>query len=43
MLIPVVSLTKANIKDTVVKDGVYSLDEICSDKYAAACAAAGLK
>ncbi|MFE5804556.1 sugar ABC transporter substrate-binding protein [Streptomyces sp. NPDC056491] len=43
VLIPVVSLTKANIKDTVVKDGVYSVDEICSDKYAAACAAAGLK
>ncbi|MFI7358281.1 substrate-binding domain-containing protein [Streptomyces avidinii] len=43
VLIPVVSLTKGNIKDTVVKDGVYSIDEICSDKYAAACAAAGLK
>ncbi|MGW7327681.1 sugar ABC transporter substrate-binding protein [Streptomyces sp. NPDC054840] len=43
VLIPVVSLTKGNIKDTVVKDGVYSVDEICTDKYAAACAAAGLK
>ncbi|MFJ6937854.1 sugar ABC transporter substrate-binding protein [Streptomyces sp. NPDC101132] len=43
LLIPVVSLTKANIKDTVVKDGVYTVDEICTDKYAAACAAAGLK
>ncbi|MFF5444155.1 sugar ABC transporter substrate-binding protein [Streptomyces sp. NPDC012888] len=43
VLIPVVSLTKANIKDTVVKDGVYTVDEICADKYAAACAAAGLK
>ncbi|MCX5011098.1 substrate-binding domain-containing protein [Streptomyces sp. NBC_00555] len=43
VLIPVVSLTKANIKDTVVKDGVYTVDEICTDKYAAACATAGLK
>ncbi|MBT2542562.1 substrate-binding domain-containing protein [Streptomyces sp. ISL-44] len=43
VLIPVVSLTKANIKDTVVKDGVYTADEICTDKYAAACATAGLK
>lgn len=43
VLIPVVSLTKNNIKDTVVKDGVYSVDEICADKYAAACATLGLK
>ncbi|UQX03583.1 substrate-binding domain-containing protein [Streptomyces sp. RerS4] len=43
VLIPVVSLTKANIKDTVVKDGVYKVEEICTEKYAAACAALGLK
>ncbi|GHD60855.1 substrate-binding domain-containing protein [Streptomyces goshikiensis] len=43
VLIPVVSLTKANIKDTVVKDGVYKVEEICTDKYAAACATLGLK
>ncbi|MCB5165539.1 substrate-binding domain-containing protein [Streptomyces bambusae] len=43
ILVPVVSLTKANIKDTVVKDGVYSAKEICAGKYAAACAAIGLK
>ncbi|MFF5704047.1 sugar ABC transporter substrate-binding protein [Streptomyces sp. NPDC012794] len=43
VLIPVVSLTKANIKDTVVKDGVYTVEEICTDKFAAACAAIGLK
>ncbi|MCX4528665.1 MULTISPECIES: sugar ABC transporter substrate-binding protein [unclassified Streptomyces] len=43
VLIPVVSLTKANIKDTVVKDGVYKVEEICTDKYAAACATIGLK
>ncbi|MFG2876947.1 sugar ABC transporter substrate-binding protein [Streptomyces sp. NPDC048337] len=43
VLIPVVSLTKNNIKDSVIKDGVYTADEICTDKYAAACAALGLK
>ncbi|MET9607782.1 substrate-binding domain-containing protein [Streptomyces sp. NPDC006512] len=43
VLIPVVSLTKANIKDTVVKDGVYTVEEICTEKYAAACATLGLK
>lgn len=43
VLIPVVSLTKNNIKDTVVKDGVYTVDEICTEKYAAACATLGLK
>ncbi|MFJ8544417.1 sugar ABC transporter substrate-binding protein [Streptomyces sp. NPDC093586] len=43
VLIPVVSLTKDNIKDTVIKEGFYTLDEICSDKYKAACDKAGLK
>ncbi|AXE23561.1 ABC transporter substrate-binding protein [Streptomyces globosus] len=43
VLIPVISLTKNNIKDTVIKDGVYTADEICTDKYAAACASLGLK
>ncbi|MCX5375248.1 sugar ABC transporter substrate-binding protein [Streptomyces sp. NBC_00091] len=43
VLIPVVSLTKANIKDTVVKDGVYTVDEICTDKFATACTTIGLK
>lgn len=43
VLVPVTSLTKANIKDTVIKDGVYTADEICTEKYAAACATIGLK
>lgn len=43
LLIPVVSLTKANVKDTVIRDNVYTADEICTDKYAAACATLGLK
>ncbi|WP_372511326.1 sugar ABC transporter substrate-binding protein [Streptomyces cylindrosporus] len=43
MLVPVVALTKENIKDTVVKDGVYKVKDICTAKYAADCAAIGLK
>ncbi|MGW4201845.1 substrate-binding domain-containing protein [Streptomyces sp. NPDC004726] len=42
-LVPVVALTKENIKDTVLKDGIYTLDEICTPKYKAACDALGLK
>ncbi|MGW1892806.1 substrate-binding domain-containing protein [Streptomyces sp. NPDC002004] len=42
VLVPVVSLTKANIKDTVVKDGVYTIDDICTAKYKAACDKLGL-
>ncbi|MEU9958732.1 substrate-binding domain-containing protein [Streptomyces sp. NPDC050982] len=43
MLVPAVALTKDNIKDTVIADGVYSVKEICTAKYAADCAAIGLK
>ncbi|GAA2729569.1 sugar ABC transporter substrate-binding protein [Streptomyces nogalater] len=42
VLVPVVSLTKDNIKDTVIKDGIYTVDEICSGKYKAACDKLGL-
>jgi D-xylose transport system substrate-binding protein len=42
-LIPVVSLTKANINDTVIKDGIYTVSEICSGSYKAACDKIGLK
>ena len=38
---PVV-VTKDNIGDTVVADGFYSVDDICTAKYADACTAAGL-
>jgi D-xylose transport system substrate-binding protein len=41
-LVPVVALTKDNIKETVVKDGVYTVKEICTAKYAADCAAIDL-
>src|SRR5262249_32987606 len=43
MLVPVVSLTKNNIKDTVIADGVYTVRQICTEAYAADCAAIGLK
>ncbi|WP_225824756.1 sugar ABC transporter substrate-binding protein [Streptomyces naphthomycinicus] len=42
-LVQVTALTKKNIKDTVVADGIYTVDEICTAKYKAACAAIGLK
>ncbi|GAB2735933.1 sugar ABC transporter substrate-binding protein [Streptomyces bullii] len=42
-LVPVVALTKSNIKDTVVADGIYKVSDICTAKYRAACSAAGLK
>ncbi|MEW2047681.1 substrate-binding domain-containing protein [Streptomyces sp. NPDC005476] len=42
-LLTPVSVTKANIKDTVVKDGLYTVADICTAQYAAACKAAGLQ
>ncbi|WFB06939.1 substrate-binding domain-containing protein [Streptomyces sp. LX-29] len=42
-LITPLALTKDNIKDTVVKDGLWKVDEICTAKYASACKSAGLK
>ncbi|HEY0474311.1 MAG TPA: substrate-binding domain-containing protein [Kribbella sp.] len=38
-----VAVTKTNINDTVVKDGIYKVSAICTASFAAACAAAGLK
>jgi D-xylose transport system substrate-binding protein len=42
-LVPVVAVTKDNIEDTVIRDGVYTVKEICTAKYAADCAEIGLK
>ncbi|MEV4430332.1 substrate-binding domain-containing protein [Streptomyces sp. R-07] len=42
LLTPVV-VNKDNIKDTVVKDGLYTVQEICTPTYAAACKDAGLE
>lgn len=35
-------VTKDNVADTVVKDGLYSASDICTSAYASACSAAGL-
>ncbi|MEV5004949.1 substrate-binding domain-containing protein [Streptomyces sp. NPDC093064] len=43
VLVAVTSLTKDNIQDTVVKDGVYTIPEICTAQYKAACDKIGLK
>ncbi|MGC0374070.1 D-xylose transport system substrate-binding protein [Streptomyces sp. SAI-229] len=43
VLVPVVSLTQENINDTVIKDGIYTVQEICTGKYKAACDKIGLK
>ncbi|MEU6812002.1 sugar ABC transporter substrate-binding protein [Streptomyces sp. NPDC046831] len=43
VIVPVVSLTKDNIQDTVVKQGYYTVAEICTAKYKAACDKIGLK
>jgi D-xylose transport system substrate-binding protein len=42
LLVPV-AVTKANIMDTVVKDGFYTVTQICTPAVAAACTAAGIK
>jgi len=42
-LLTPVSVTKANIKDTVVKDGLYTVADICTADFAKACKAAGLQ
>ncbi|MDJ0345374.1 substrate-binding domain-containing protein [Streptomyces sp. H10-C2] len=41
-LLPAVSVTKANIKDTVIKDALYLVVQICTADYAAACKTAGI-
>ncbi|MBM9462325.1 sugar ABC transporter substrate-binding protein [Aeromicrobium sp. YIM 150415] len=38
-----ISVTKDNVKDTVVKDKFYSVDDICTTEYADACQSAGLQ
>jgi D-xylose transport system substrate-binding protein len=42
VLLTPISVTVDNIKDTVVKDGVYTIDQICTPKYRSACEKAGL-
>jgi D-xylose transport system substrate-binding protein len=42
-LLTPVSVTKENIKDTVVKDGLYTVADICTAEFAKACKSAGLE
>jgi D-xylose transport system substrate-binding protein len=42
-LVSVSALTKNNIKSTVVADGIFTVDQICTAKFAAACSAIKLK
>ncbi|MGW1720943.1 sugar ABC transporter substrate-binding protein [Streptomyces sp. NPDC002156] len=42
-LVPVVALTQDNIKDTVIQDGIYTVQDICTPEYEAACEEIGLK
>jgi D-xylose transport system substrate-binding protein len=42
-LVPVVALTQTNIHETVVQDGIYTVKQICTAAYKAACNAIGLK
>lgn len=41
-LVQPVAVTIDNIGDTVIADGYWSIDDVCTDEYADACAAAGL-
>jgi D-xylose transport system substrate-binding protein len=42
VLLNPVAVTKANVKDTVIKDGFYTASQICTAAYAQACTAAGI-
>ncbi len=43
VLLTPIAVTKDNIKDTVVKDGFWTVQQICTADYAAACTTAGLQ
>ena len=42
-LLDAVVVTRENIMDTVVADGVFTVEQICTSEYAAACLAAGIE
>nr|WP_309141961.1 substrate-binding domain-containing protein [Streptomyces griseicoloratus] len=42
-LVPVVALTKENIEETVVADGIHKVSDICTARIASDCAEIGLK
>lgn len=43
VLVPVQSLTKDKVNDTVIKDGIYTAADICTSKYKADCDKLGIK
>ena len=43
ILLTPVAVTKDNINDTIVKDEFWTVDEICTGKYAAGCKEAGIQ
>jgi D-xylose transport system substrate-binding protein len=43
VLLTPVAVTKANVNDTVVKDGFWTVQQICTADFASACSSAGLK
>jgi D-xylose transport system substrate-binding protein len=42
VLVAPVAVTKANIESTVVRDGFWTADQICTSQYASVCATAGI-
>jgi D-xylose transport system substrate-binding protein len=42
VLLDPTAVTKENINDTVIKDGFYQADQVCTSRYASACEAAGI-
>ncbi len=38
-----VAVTKENINDTIIKDGFWTVSEVCAGKYASACKEAGIE
>jgi D-xylose transport system substrate-binding protein len=43
VLLTPVTVTKDNIKDTIIKDGFWKASEICTGPYAAGCKSAGIQ
>jgi D-xylose transport system substrate-binding protein len=43
VLLTPVAVTKDNIQDTIVKDGFWTADQICTGRYAQACQQAGIE
>ena len=43
ILLTPVAVTKANIKDTIIKDAFWTVTDICTADFAAACTAAGIQ